>query len=108
MPSLDKKAEKKVVSLLSEVNLALFLERSNDQVNRVLELVEKMPALEREIINRKYINIEADYTRHYEIYQSMCISEGLYTRIRRRALQKIAAEFGFVSILMGKESKCTA
>lgn len=98
MPVLDKEIEKKVISLLGEVNFALILERPNDTTRRVMDLVEKMPALEREIINRKYIDTEAEYTRHYEIYQDMGISEGRYVKIRREALLKIAAEFGLLTL----------
>lgn len=97
MPLIDKKTEKKVVSLLSEVNLALFLERSNDQLSRVLELVEKMPELEREVITRRYLSVNANYTSHQEIYRGMGISSPFYTKIRRLAIGKIAAEFGILS-----------
>lgn len=97
MPVLDKEIGKKVISLLGEVHLALFLERPNDQVSRVMELVEKMPELEREIITRKYIDTEADYTRHYEIYQDMGISSPFYRKIRISAIAKIAAEFGLLT-----------
>ncbi|SDF04835.1 hypothetical protein SAMN04488542_10563 [Fontibacillus panacisegetis] len=97
MPPLDKKTEETVVSLLSEVNLALFLERSNDQVSRILELVEKMPELEREVITRRYLSVNANYTSHQEIYRGMGISSPFYTKIRRSAIGKIAAEFGSLS-----------
>lgn len=98
MPQIDKKTEKKVISLLGEVHFTLILERPNDTTRRVMELVEKMPALEREIINRKYIDTEADYTRHYEIYRELGISEAHYTQTRRGALLKIAAEFGLLTL----------
>lgn len=94
MPSLDKNTEKRVVSFLREINLMLVLERHTDEVKRIKDLVERMPALEREIINRKYLDKEADYVRHYEIYRDLMISEGHYAKVRLRGLQKIAAEFG--------------
>lgn len=98
MPVLDKNAEKRVISFLRDINMLLFLERSTDRVNRVLKLVEKMPELERDIINRKYIEPEAGYTWHYEIYRELGISEAHYTQTRRGALLKIAAEFGLLTL----------
>ena len=98
MPVLDKNTEKRVISFLRDINMLLFLERSTDRVNRVLKLVEKMPELERDIINRKYIEPEAGYTWHYEIYRELGISETHYTQTRRRALLKIAVEFGLLTL----------
>lgn len=97
MPQIDKETEKQVVSLLSKVNLMIFLERSNDQVRRVLELVKKLPDLEREIMDRKYLTTEADYVRHQDIYNNMGMSSVRYTKIRLTALSKIAAEFGLLA-----------
>lgn len=106
MPLLDKEAEKRVVSFLKEVNLKLFLQRTDETVTRILEIVEKMPVMEKEVITRKYLSTEADYTRHYEIYQDMCISEGYYVKIRHRALQKIAVEFGLTSDQAEEKAAC--
>lgn len=98
MPSIDKDTEKRVVSFLEEVYMAVFLERSNEKVKRVLDLIERMPDLERQIITRKYIHTEAHYTRHQDIYRDMGISSALYKKIRLSALSKIAAEFGLLAL----------
>lgn len=98
MPSIDKETEKRVVSFLREVHIAVFLERSNEKIKRVLDLIEKMPELEKQVITRKYIHTDAEYTRHQEIYRDMGISSGLYSKIRLSALTKIAAEFGLQSL----------
>ncbi|MED5015951.1 hypothetical protein P9847_01385 [Paenibacillus chibensis] len=92
MPLLDKVSEKRVVSFLREVHLALILERHDEHIKRVLDLIAKMPEMEKQIITRKYIQTEAEYTRHQEIYRDMCISDGLYRKIRLRGLQKIFDE----------------
>ncbi|MNK74059.1 hypothetical protein D3C87_935650 [compost metagenome] len=97
MSLLDKDSEKRVVLFLKEVNLKLFLQHTDETVARILKTVEKMPAMEKKIITRKYLSTEADYTWHYEIYQDMCISDVLYKKLRIRGLQKIAAEFGLIS-----------
>ncbi|WP_160045720.1 hypothetical protein [Paenibacillus sp. USDA918EY] len=89
MSLLDKDAEKRVVSFLRKIHLALILERYDERIRRVLDLIEKMPEMEKQIITRKYIQTEAEYTRHQEIYQSMGISDGLYRKIRLRGLRKI-------------------
>lgn len=96
MPPLDKETEKRVVSFLREVYIAVFLDRSNEKVKRVLDLIEKMPELERQIVTRKYIHADAQYTRHQEIYRDMGISSALYTKIRLSALSKIAAELDYL------------
>ncbi|MEK5641934.1 hypothetical protein BK138_08540 [Paenibacillus rhizosphaerae] len=89
MPSLDKDAEKRVVSYLRKIHLALILDRHDDQTRRVLNLIAKMPEMEKQIITRKYIQTEAEYTRHQEIYRDLCISDGLYRKIRLSGLRKI-------------------
>ncbi|MNW38880.1 hypothetical protein D3C74_159580 [compost metagenome] len=56
-----------------------------------------MPELEREVITRRYLSVNANYTSHQEIYRGMGISSPFYTKIRRSAIGKIAAEFGTLS-----------
>ncbi|WP_342439972.1 hypothetical protein NSS79_15190 [Paenibacillus sp. FSL L8-0436] len=100
---LDKVIEKDVVQYLSQIRLLLFLEKSEIKTGKVMSVVEKMPSFEREIIIRKYLAREAEYTSHQTIYKELGISTGTYKKYRMRGLTKLAAELGIISV--GKENE---
>ncbi|OME02654.1 hypothetical protein BSK54_10370 [Paenibacillus odorifer] len=93
---IDKATEKRIIKSLRQINLMLFLERSNDETACVMSLVENMPALEQEVIRKEYLITGAEYTRHYEIYKDMAIAEGTYTKIRMNALYKVGVGLGII------------
>ena len=64
-------------------------ERERDEyMNRIVRAVNRLTKLQRELIVKRYMNIEEP--RDYDVYNEMCISESKYYRERERAFYKLA------------------
>lgn len=93
---LSKEIEKEVIQRLKQIRLLLFLEKGETETRAIVSIVNKMPDMEKDIITRKYLHRDSEYTRHQMIYMDMDISRGLYGKVRLRGLFKIALVLGLV------------
>lgn len=89
---LDHDQEKQLIELLGKVHTMLIIERESQITQKVISAVEKLDPTERHIIMRKYLDLEADYTHHYEIYHELGMADLKYSKIRKGGLQKIHDE----------------
>jgi len=87
---ISKNAKKKIESILFEVNLLLIVEQPNETCQKVLSIVECMPDLEKQIIQERYLDVEAAYTTDQTVYESIGISSPTYSKCRQAAFVKIA------------------
>lgn len=94
IPKLSKNAKKKIESILFEVNLLLIVEQSNETCQKVISIVEYMPDYEKQIIQERYLNVEAVYTTDQAVYESIGISSPTYSKCRQAAFVKIARAIG--------------
>ncbi|WP_238652343.1 hypothetical protein [Paenibacillus piscarius] len=96
---LSKEVEKEVIRHLNQIRLLLFLEKEDTKARLIVSVVNKMPDLEKDIITRKYLHRDSEYTRHQMIYKDMEISHGLYGKVRLRGLFKIALVLGLTKTM---------
>ncbi|MNJ66028.1 hypothetical protein D3C77_620720 [compost metagenome] len=96
MPIFDKSVMQQIESVLKEVNIKLYLERSDEQVTTVLNCINDMPEIEKEIMTRKYIDVEAEYTTHKMVYEPMGFNKSQYIAHRNSALEKLAIKLGLL------------
>ncbi|TYS57904.1 hypothetical protein FZD47_24010 [Bacillus infantis] len=73
-------------------------EEMRDFCSRIEGAVSRLPAQERFLIQQRYLNVmEYDYIRDQQIYSELFdppISAATYSKIRTRALNKLAAILG--------------
>lgn len=67
--------------------------------DRIERIVRRMPRLERFLIEERYMTKEYDYITDYNVYTQVFhppISEGTYSKIRSRAIYKLAADLNLL------------
>lgn len=73
--------------------------------DRIERIVQRMPRMERFLIEERYMTKEHDYITDYNVYTQVFhppISEGTYSKVRWRAIYKLAAD---LNLLVGKVEK---
>lgn len=105
---IDKATEKKIVDYLKCIRLLLSVEKGEADTGPVVSVIEQMPALEKEVITRKYIHRDSSYATHIGIYKDLEINQATYNKIRFRGLYKLGISLGFIDGALVKGNlKCT-
>ena len=79
---------------MAEVHLLILVEQLNETCKKVISIVNCLPDIEKQIIQEKYLDVEAAYTTHKDVYKAMGISAPLYNKYREAAFMKIALGLG--------------
>lgn len=93
---IDRATENKIVEKLEKAHALLTMNRGNEETKLIISVIDRLPEIEKKVVIRKYIHLEAEYTTHFKIYSDMGIVEGTYKKIRLRALYKIGAVLGII------------
>lgn len=93
---IDKATEKAIVERLAQVHIMLTIDQSNEETELIMSVVNRLPPLEKDVIMRKHLLVEADYTTHQDIYTELGISSPTYTKIRYKALYKLGVSLGII------------
>ena len=101
---LSEQDEDEIVSYLYHSGSYLMMGIEREGLEELQQAVKKLEPVEREIVTRKYLSREAEYTRHQEIYKDLGISIVTYKKYRLRALTKLAKELGIGSLAKEIES----
>ncbi|ULO05161.1 hypothetical protein H1230_18810 [Paenibacillus sp. 19GGS1-52] len=93
---IDRATEKVIIDRLEQAHTLLTVNRGNEETAFITRVIDRLPEIEKDIILRKYIQLEATYITHFDIYTDMGVVEGTYKKMRLRALYKIGAALGIV------------
>ncbi len=89
---MSKQDEEQIVKFLYKAGIHINMEMKLKGLEELQQAVQKLEMTEAEIITRKYLARESDYTSHQAIYKDLGMSPGSYKKHRLRALTKLAGE----------------
>lgn|GEM_PF-4367373 len=98
---LSEQDEDTVIKFLYEAGLYMTI---GMDLNGLVELKQAMKKLEptgADIILRKYLSKESDYTSHQAIYKELGLTYYTYKKHHQRALTKLATELEIYSLERG-------
>ncbi|WP_289142467.1 transcriptional regulator [uncultured Brevibacillus sp.] len=75
------------------------LEKHRTFCRKIEQAVSQLPDREQFLINERYVGVNTDYITDYAVYRDRFdppISEGTYTKIRWRAMYKLAVMLGML------------
>jgi hypothetical protein len=91
---LSEKDENMVINLLYEAGLYIMIGKELEGLPELPQAMKKLESIGADIILRKYLSREAEYTRHQTIYKELQMSPGTYKKHRLRALTELAVLLG--------------
>ncbi|PYI54495.1 hypothetical protein [Paenibacillus flagellatus] len=69
-------------------------EQRRQFILRIERAVSKLASIEKELIERRYLQVDSDYLNDHHVYNAMQISHVPYRKIRARAFEKLAEALG--------------
>lgn len=91
---LSKQDETVVEKFLYECGMYITIGMERKGLAELQQAVNLLEPIGADIITRKYLSRESEYTRHQTIYKDLGISWGTYNKTRLRALTKLGTKLG--------------
>ncbi|AIQ63891.1 hypothetical protein PSTEL_13170 [Paenibacillus stellifer] len=93
---LSKQDEELMIRYLQRAQICKTIGSGHEELKELQEALNKLDSIGANIITRKYLSREAEYTRHQAVYEALSINAVTYKKHRIQALTKLAAELGLM------------
>lgn len=101
---LSKQEVLQVEKFLYKAGVSMIFEREFEGLAELKQTMEQLEPIGADIITRKFLSKEADYTSHQAIYKELGLTYYTYKKHQLRALTKLGIELGMSSLAKESES----
>lgn len=103
---MDKQLKRQILQRFEHYRLYKYLSGGEGSitteqqafVESTEQAVSRLPEMEQQVIQRRYLPLEGEYLRDYTVYEALGISQPFYAKARERAFEKLAAAFGLIEV----------
>ncbi|MCL6457881.1 MAG: hypothetical protein K6T85_07735 [Gorillibacterium sp.] len=91
------KRKKAVVAALKSYRLAIQLNMQHESLDKIGQMIDALSENERLVIHERYLMLDGDFVKDYEVCNSLGLSPHTYAKLRDSAFIKLEPIVGMIT-----------